>query len=84
MLEFGNMFQTEYHEHTGGDGDGPQIDAKNGIKNSPQEALTPAVGGSLSSGGLTGLTSADSTILTNALARLADMETKLRKIGLLK
>lgn len=49
----------------------------------PQEALTGASGGSLSSGGVAALSTADSTILSNAVTRLNELETKLRAIGLI-
>lgn len=71
-----------YHQHT--QTDVGQLDASKSLINSPQSKLTTASGGSLSTGGAAVLTSADAAILNNAITRIADLETKLTTIGLLK
>lgn len=71
----------ERHEHTGTDS--PKISGRNLLK-APQEALTTATGGSLSTGGVGDLKTADATILTNLITRVGELETKLQNLGLLK
>jgi len=71
-----------YHTHTLTDAG--QLDAKAALIRTPQAKLTAVAGGALTSGGAAVLSTADSVILANAIARLADLETKLTTIGLLK
>lgn len=72
----------ENHVHTGTDS--PRLDAKRALINAPQSTLTTASVGTLSSGGITSLSTADSLILTNALTRLAEIQTKLTNLGLIR
>lgn len=72
---------TEKHLHNGTDS--PKLDAKRALLKAPQSALTVA-SGSLSSGGMGTLSSADSAVLTNAILRISELETKLRNLGLLR
>lgn len=69
------------HTHNGTDS--PRLDAKRALLKAPQTALTTASGGSLSTGGAA-MSTADAAILTNALTRLAELETKLRNLGLIR
>lgn len=68
------------HSHLGGDSQ--QIDAS-AIIGAPQNALTPASNGSLSTGGAFNLTAADSAILTNMQTRINQLESRLQALGLL-
>jgi hypothetical protein len=71
----------EDHRHTGTDS--ARLFAKEAIRNAPQEAMTTALGSALSTGGPTGLTTADALILENMRTRINELETKLRAIGLI-
>ena len=62
----------------------PQKILGKNLFHAPQPALTSASGGSLSSAGPANLTTGDSTILTNAITRIANIEAALIKLGLLK
>jgi hypothetical protein len=70
-----------FHTHT--QTDGGQLDASKSILNSPQTTIA-SVSGSLSSGGLTGLTTADSIILTNLQTAVNALLTAQKNIGLIK
>lgn len=71
----------EDHRHTGTDS--ARLFAKEALRNTPQVALTTASSSSLSTGGLTGLTTSDSAIIDNMRTRINELETKLRAIGLI-
>lgn len=71
-----------FHKHTGTNGDGPQLPGV-AIVNAPQ-GITAFSGGTLSSGGATGLTNADSAILTSLIASNTSMYNALKTLGLLK
>lgn len=71
----------DVHFHNGIDTN--QLDAKEALIGAPQAALTSATGGSLTSGGSNDLKTADSTILTNLITRVGELETRLRNLGLL-
>ena len=68
------------HTHDGVNSD--QITGSS-LLNAPQDALTPASGGSLSSSGISTLSNSDSTILSNAVTRIGELETKLRALQLI-
>lgn len=70
------------HTHNGTDA--PKLYAGEALENAPQEALTTASVGSLTSGGAGDLKTSDSTIIANAITRLGELETKLRFLGLIK
>lgn len=84
MLQEGQLSSlvSPYHAHT--TTDVGQLDASKCLINSPQAKLTAATGGGLSSGGAAVLSSSDSAILTNAITRLGQLESKLTIIGLIK
>jgi len=71
----------ENHRHNGTDA--YQISGHDLLK-APQSSLTSASGGSLSTGGVGDLKTADATILTNLITRVGELETKLQNLGLLK
>lgn len=77
-----NQNNSNYFRHTHDGVNSPQISGGDLI-NCPQDALTPAIGGSLSSGGIAALSTADSAILSNAIARIDELETKLRAVGII-
>lgn len=66
------------HTHMGGDS---QVLTGQSIANAPQNPLTSASLNSLSTGGPNNLSAADSAILTNAIQRIADIESVLRTLG---
>jgi len=72
----------ENHSHNGIDT--AKLYAIDCLEYAPQPALTTKSVGSLSSGGIYNLSSADSAILTNALTRIYELETKLQTLGLIK
>ncbi len=76
------MNPVQRHNHDGTTSQ--RLSAEEAIERAPQSALTTKSAGTLSSGGLTGLTSADSLILTNMQTRINELETKLQAIGLIK
>lgn len=73
--------QFDNHEHNGGDS--KKIKGSN-LYRAPQIALTTADGGTLTSGGANNLKTADSLILSNAITRLGELESKLQNLGLLQ
>lgn len=72
----------DYHEHTGTDS--PRLNAKRSILKAPQSTMTTASAGSLTTGGGAVLSSADAIILNNALTRIAEIQTKLTNLGLIR
>lgn len=77
-----NQNNSNAYRHTHNGVDSEQINASD-LQNCPQPALTAASGGSLSSGGLSALQTADATIIANTIARVNEIETRLRAIGLI-
>jgi hypothetical protein len=71
----------DIHFHNGTDS--PKIPASS-ILRVPQEAITSASGGTLTSGGINDLKTADALILNNAITRIAELETKLQNLGFIK
>lgn len=76
------MIEDSITTHTHNGGDSQNIQGQN-IVGAPQNPLTTATGGSLTSGGTAVLSNSDSTILSNAITRIADVESRLRTLGLL-
>lgn len=68
------------HTHNGTDSQNIQGQY---LVSAPLVPITTASGGSLSSGGSAVLSNGDSTILTNALTRIGDLEYKLQSLGFL-
>lgn len=68
------------HTHTGQDS---QILQGQYLSQAPQSSLTTASSSTLSTGGAAVLSTADSTILTNAILRIAELESKLKALGLI-
>lgn len=59
--------------------------AGDSLENAPQEALTaPTDPSTLSSGGANSLKTVDAIILQNLLTRFAELETKLKTLGIIK
>lgn len=77
-----NQNNSNYFRHTHDGVNSPQLSGTDLI-NCPQDALTAASGGTLSSGGITPLSTGDSTILSNAVTRIGELETKLRAVGII-
>ena len=71
------------HRHNGTDSH--KLYLGNAAQSAPQEALTTASDpATLTTGGANDLKTADAEILQNAITRLAELETKLQRLGLLK
>lgn len=68
--------------HTHNQLDSQRVNGKDLFK-APQAALTTASGGALTTGGAAVLSAADSAILSNAIARIAQLELRLKNLGLL-
>ena len=66
--------------HTHNDTDSPKLYAGDAIKNAPQEALT--VGTILTAGAT--YTANEQAMMNNFKTRIAEIETKLQTLGLLK
>lgn len=69
------------HTHNGSDS--PQLDPSQSIIGAPAQAITPASGGALSTGGALPLQASDTAILANAIQRIADLESRLQALELL-
>ena len=70
------------HRHN--DVDSPKLYLGDSVLNAPQEAITTASAGDLSTGGLEAMTTADTAILNNALTRIGELEDLLQLYGLVK
>ena len=69
------------HTHNGVDS--PKLYLGEAVS-APQEAITTADGGDLSSGGIEAMTTADKDILDNAITRIGELEALLQLYGLVK
>lgn len=70
----------QFHTHNGTDS--PKISG-NDVTFTPQTAITPTVGGTLTSGGAAVLSNADNIILVNMQTRIDDLESKLQTLGVI-
>lgn len=73
--------QFDNHVHDGKSG--KRLNGKYLI-GAPQSALTPASGGTLSSGGTEDMTNTDAAILNNLITRVGELETKLQNLNLIQ
>ena len=69
------------HIHNGSD---TRRISGNSIDNTPQDALTTVFVTPLTFGGSYNLNNVDYAVLTNAITRLNELETRLRTLGLIK
>lgn len=72
----------EEHKHNGIDSQ--KLRGEQAIFNAPQDSLSPADTNILSTGGANNLKTTDATILNNAITRIAELETKLQKLGFIR
>lgn len=70
--------------HTHNDVDSPKLYLGDSVVDAPQEAITTADGGTLTSGGTEDMKTVDKDILDNAILRIGELEALLQLYGLVK